>query len=74
MTASKGFIFEISSRPAFDSLLDLLIGRVLAQCINCPNRRGNPTNKRQLQDEADHSGDRTPDRKESQPGKKQRNE
>src|SRR5688572_8328008 len=45
-------------------LLDLAIGLVLAERIHRPDCRGEPSDERDLQDEADNAGDRPSDREE----------
>ena len=51
--------------------VDLLVGVVLIERVDRPDRRRQPADDRDLQHEADDPGDRPPDREEQQPRKDQ---
>ena len=58
---------------AAHGVADLLVGLVLAQRIHRPDRRWQPADHGDLQDQADDAGERTTDREEGQPRKDQGN-
>lgn len=55
-------------------LLDLLGGAVLAERIDRPERRRDPADQRELQNQADDAGNRPADGEEQQEGQKDRDD